>query len=201
MTVSNEGLKYRQKVFRSITHLFRWFKEHFRDPIPRATPVATPLLTPGLGTPNMQAIQRAAASMSNQVFDQLSQVRGPGSGPYPNSTPIGGYGSHGLQSTPNQRTPSQHTPRNITTPQEQQWGAPPPSMPPPRSSRAPPKSNGSAWSDVAHDWQKPSHRPVKAQPNTPSYNTPGASSQMSISPNSSPAFRGDQTPLEDEWHN
>lgn len=43
-------------------------------------------------------------------------------------------------------------------------------------------------------------RPSSRTPRTPMYATPGASSQMSISPAQSPFGRvGDQTPLEDEW--
>jgi hypothetical protein len=41
----------------------------------------------------------------------------------------------------------------------------------------------------------------KPKPRTPLYATPGASSQMSISPNATtPNVRGDQTPLVDEWN-
>ncbi|GIX91603.1 transcription elongation factor SPT6 [Caerostris extrusa] len=34
ITCAPNGLKYRGKMFRSVNSLLRWFKEHFRDPIP-----------------------------------------------------------------------------------------------------------------------------------------------------------------------
>lgn len=38
VSVTPEGFRFRQQMFDSIGSLFRWFKEHFRDPIPGATP-------------------------------------------------------------------------------------------------------------------------------------------------------------------
>lgn len=34
VTVTPEGYRYRQQMHSSINALLRWFKEHFRDPIP-----------------------------------------------------------------------------------------------------------------------------------------------------------------------
>lgn len=211
ITVTPEGMRYRSKVHRSVNQLFRWFKEHFRDPIPRATPFQTPLLgTPAQqfgpnATPSMQAVKRVAGALPNHMFDKLSQV----AAPFPNTTPVGGQGWG--QSTPSQRTPSfgpQGTPRsNMPTPQQSNWGPPgsmPPPMGPPRSSgfQRTPRS-GADWAEMAQNWGPGGdRRMVKRTPKTPSYQTPGASSQMSISPTSSPAFKGgDQTPLIDEWQN
>ena len=34
VTITPEGLRYRTQMFTSVNSLIRWFKEHFRDPIP-----------------------------------------------------------------------------------------------------------------------------------------------------------------------
>ena len=34
ITITPDGLRYRQQNFHSLNSLMRWFKEHFRDPIP-----------------------------------------------------------------------------------------------------------------------------------------------------------------------
>ena len=56
ISVTPEGFRFRQQMFESINSLFKWFKEHFRDPIP-GTP-STPRgaatnRTPYHGTPNV----------------------------------------------------------------------------------------------------------------------------------------------------
>ncbi|KAI1293803.1 Transcription elongation factor SPT6 [Halotydeus destructor] len=217
ITVLAEGFKYRQKIFHSVNSLFRWFKEHFRDPIPRATPMATPVQhTPSMsGTPSLQAIHRVAVNLPNNVFDSLSRVTGSSYSGTP--TAAGAYGAAQggwNQATPNQRTPATGTPRQTGTPQAGWSGMPPPNAAPPRSTpgnygaggssrSGGNRGSGSAWSDIADGWDKSNNRRPggRSQPKTPSYNTPGASSQMSISPTASPAFaRGDQTPLVDEWN-
>ena len=48
VTVTPEGFRYRQRIFNSVNQLFKWFKEHFRDPPPQPTPV---MATPVMGTP------------------------------------------------------------------------------------------------------------------------------------------------------
>ncbi|KAL1440168.1 hypothetical protein MTO96_009978 [Rhipicephalus appendiculatus] len=89
VTVTPEGFRYRQQMFHSVGSLFRWFKEHFRDPIPgtpsSVTAVRTPMgqssyigATPSINISNVdpQAIQRAAANISSHMFASLSQVAG-----------------------------------------------------------------------------------------------------------------------------
>ena len=34
VTVTPDGIRYRQQIFTSLNSLVKWFKEHFRDPIP-----------------------------------------------------------------------------------------------------------------------------------------------------------------------
>lgn len=38
ITVTPDGFRFRQQIFPSLSSLLRWFKEHFRDPIPGGTP-------------------------------------------------------------------------------------------------------------------------------------------------------------------
>ncbi|RWS30565.1 Transcription elongation factor SPT6-like protein, partial [Leptotrombidium deliense] len=214
ITVTPEGFRYRKNSFRSVNSLFRWFKDHFRDPIPQTPqPTRTPMgqssqitgdTTPGIN----QAIQRAAASMGPSMFNTLSQVNV--------QTPsFAGTSMHSSFTHPNfypQGTPTatpvmtpagnqMGTPRGYpaATPQQSGWNTgsmPPPNQPAPRQGapqQGRPRSRvGSDWSSQAENWNK--KRPM--QPRTPLYATPGASSQMSISPNSSPNYnKGDQTPL------
>ncbi|XP_038075728.1 transcription elongation factor SPT6-like isoform X2 [Patiria miniata] len=66
VTITPEGYRYRGQIHQSINALHRWFKEHFRDPIPGVTPasihrtpmVAAPERTPAvysyMGTPMIQ---------------------------------------------------------------------------------------------------------------------------------------------------
>lgn len=35
ITVLSDGFRYRARVFPTINQVFKWFKEHFRDPPPR----------------------------------------------------------------------------------------------------------------------------------------------------------------------
>lgn len=47
VSVTPDGYRYRQRTFDSLPGLLRWFKEHFREPPPAATPAArTPARTP-----------------------------------------------------------------------------------------------------------------------------------------------------------
>lgn len=151
ITVTPEGFRYRQQMFHSVGSLFRWFKEHFRDPIPgtpgSATNTRTPMgqssyigATPSINISNVdpQAIQRAAANIPSHMFASLSQVAGQtpsfptpygGSyaGPYPYHQP---YTPSQAVATP-MVTPSYHavatpsaavTPRYPQTPQTS-WAA------------------------------------------------------------------------------
>ena len=43
VTVTPEGLRYRSTLFPSLSPLVKWFKEHFRDPIPGSKLVVQPL--------------------------------------------------------------------------------------------------------------------------------------------------------------
>lgn len=42
VTVSPEGFRFRGQMFGRVNDLFRWFKEHFRDPVPGQSTPSTP---------------------------------------------------------------------------------------------------------------------------------------------------------------
>ncbi|KPM09770.1 transcription elongation factor SPT6-like protein [Sarcoptes scabiei] len=234
ISVVPEGFKYRNNIFKSINALFKWFKGHFNDrstfprtPGPQTpintspyvshqrTPQASPFVSGAVQsksgffpTPNInpQAIQRAAASMPNHLFNTLSQVTHQTSNfVSPNSSSIGNsFPMHGRSNVyPNQQTNSSfHLQSNGSMP-------PPPHPPMPivggSNTSRPGSRSGMEWSDIAkQDWQQSNRRGSSGilKPRTPIYATPGASSQMSISPTQEETpniTKGDQTPLVDEW--
>ncbi|XP_064461195.1 transcription elongation factor SPT6-like [Ornithodoros turicata] len=146
VTVTPDGFRYRQQMFHSVGSLFRWFKEHFRDPIPgtpaSTTNARTPMgqssfigATPSINISNVdpQTIQRAAANIPNHMFASLSQVAGQTpsfAGTY-GASYTGPYPYHQQPYTPSQpvatpmvtpsyhavATPSAVTPRYPQTPQ------------------------------------------------------------------------------------
>lgn len=82
ISITPDGLRYRQQNFHSLNSLMRWFKEHFRDPIP-GTPASARTPVPGsnFATPsiNLQGvdaatIQRAAAGLPSNIYNTLAQV-------------------------------------------------------------------------------------------------------------------------------
>lgn len=117
VTVTPEGYRFRQQRFDSVGSLFRWFKEHFRDPIPGATP-STPrggmtsrtpyqqIGTPNISNMNSEAIQRVAQNMPNHMLQSLSAVAN--QTPHYPHTPGGAYGANAYINTP--YTPSGQTP-------------------------------------------------------------------------------------------
>lgn len=198
ITITPEGFRYRQQLFRSVNQLIRWFKEHFREPPPQ-TPRPTPgqVRTPGsfLGTPiDPNAIRRAASSLTSETLNTLARAtgqsnqtpRGYGLTGTPNAAQAygGQYGGYPAGSTP-QLTPgygASGTPRNFqATPSQQNWASG--SMGPP-SSRAPvsrsatsgntPRQNasGAAWGNMAREWQYGGSRTTpRGTPGTSGYNS------------------------------
>lgn len=230
ITLTPEGLRYRNNYFKSINSLFKWFKLHFNDqstfprtpgpttpvnaspytsqrtPVPQTSPfvggsTGQPQFAP---TPNInpQAIQRAAAAIPSHIFNTLSQVAGQHT-PSFNGPPPGNF----AMPRPGMFPPPPAPPLNpFQQPPPPPNGAMPPPPPPPIS--RPGSRSGNQWAEmIQSDWrQQPqsdsrrSNPPHK--PRTPIYATPGASSAMSISPvaDETPNIRGDQTPLVDEWN-
>lgn len=114
VTVLPEGFRFRQQTFDSLGSLFKWFKEHFRDPIP-GTPVTprgntqrTPYMTgtPGGITPG--AMSLAAANT-----------------PYGGGTTPGGGYNINTPYTPSGQTPIL-TPYNTPGPSNTPRMGPPP---------------------------------------------------------------------------
>lgn len=75
VTVTPDGFRFRSQIFDSVASLFKWFKEHFRDPIP-GTP-GTPRIPSGRGYSgdmNSEAIQRVAQNLPSHMMQTLSAV-------------------------------------------------------------------------------------------------------------------------------
>lgn len=130
VTVNPEGYRFRGHNFDSVNSLLKWFKEHFRDPIPTATPASTPRggttvsHTPYTASPkfNNDTIHKLAQNMPSQMLNSLSQVAS-------NHTPHYGYTPGDLGHTNNYvttpytpsgqtpyMTPYQQTPHSSQTP-------------------------------------------------------------------------------------
>ncbi|XP_024870105.1 transcription elongation factor SPT6-like [Temnothorax curvispinosus] len=111
-------------MFGRVSDLLRWFKEHFRDPVPGQSTPSTPRgamtsRTPYTTTPgrvsgmNQEAIQRVAQNLPHHMLHSLSQVANQTPHHYPPHTPgaasATGYGGvHTYLNTP--YTPSGQTP-------------------------------------------------------------------------------------------
>ncbi|XP_022911236.2 transcription elongation factor SPT6 isoform X1 [Onthophagus taurus] len=113
VTVTPDGFRFRGQMFDSVGSLFKWFKEHFRDPIP-GTP-GTPRIqksyqpgggaTPSFNTVNSEAIQRVAQNLPSQLMQTLSAVAN--QTPHYPHTPTA-FGANTYINTP--YTPSGQTP-------------------------------------------------------------------------------------------
>lgn len=163
-TVTPYGYRFRQQMFDSLAALLKWFKEHFRDPIPGNTPISTPRSggqtngsqssrTPYGGTPGGQsassgmsseAIQRVAQNMPNHMLHTLSQAAS--QTPHYPHTP-GGYGGQSAYIntpyTPSGQTPFMtpyNTPHTSATPRY--GGSPSPMINGPFAHPGPPINTG-----------------------------------------------------------
>ena len=110
VTVTPDGYRFRSQSFDTLSSLFKWFKEHFRDPIPGGTPVTpgggrhtnrTPYMT---GTPGAAVITPGAMSLATGTpygttpgGTYAANVNTPytpsGQTPYMNMTPYGTPGN------------------------------------------------------------------------------------------------------------
>lgn len=177
ITVLPEGFRFRSQTFGRLNDLFRWFKKHFRDPIPgQATPSTprgaltsrtpyntnTPTMVSGM---NQEAIQRVAQNMPHHMLHSLSQVANQ-TPHYPPHTPgtVASYGVHTYPNTP--YTPSGQTP--FLTPYQTPMHTPHHGQPTPRYGQQTPSNQG----PFVHPGQPapmPSHRstPTQAHVSTP----------------------------------
>ncbi|KAM5179933.1 transcription elongation factor SPT6 isoform 2-T2 [Mantella aurantiaca] len=95
ITVTPEGFRYRGQIFPSVNGLFRWFKDHYQDPVPGITPSSSSRTrTPASmsATPaniNLADLTRAVnalpQTMTSQMFNAIAAVTGHGQNP--NATP------------------------------------------------------------------------------------------------------------------
>ncbi|XP_029038298.1 transcription elongation factor SPT6-like isoform X2 [Osmia bicornis bicornis] len=142
VTITSDGFRFRGQMFSRVNDLFRWFKEHFRDPIPGQSTPGTPhgamtSRTPYNGTPgvngvNSDAIQRVAQSLPHHMLHSLSKVANQTPHHYPPYTPgaasVNNYGMYGSTPyTPSGQTPfmtpyhtPHHTPHHPQTPSHSQ---------------------------------------------------------------------------------
>ncbi|XP_044731246.1 transcription elongation factor SPT6 isoform X2 [Chrysoperla carnea] len=201
VTVTPEGFRFRQQMFDSVTALFKWFKEHFRDPIPGGTP-STPRggqtnRTPyhSMGTPNVnissmnqEAIHRVAQNLPSHMLQSLSAVAN--QTPHYPHTPGGGYATSGYINTP--YTPSGQTPF-MTPYQTPRYGQQTPAhMPPPMSGpflhpgavtpahrshvmENSPRSRAYNTSNDPTDWQKAAEAWARSKTHDDGRNTPRGS--------------------------
>eukprot|EP00096_Caligus_rogercresseyi_P013174 TRINITY_DN584_c0_g1_i1.p1 TRINITY_DN584_c0_g1~~TRINITY_DN584_c0_g1_i1.p1 ORF type:complete len:1752 (-),score=659.27 TRINITY_DN584_c0_g1_i1:156-5411(-) len=227
VTVTPEGFRFRQQVFEALSSLMKWFKEHFRDPLP-GTPNTpgrltsrTPYLqggTPGLGTITPGAMSLATGTPYGATPGAVSNYGVSVNTPY---TPSG--------QTPFM-TPYHTTPGPSNTPRAASRGTPSsgagratfPSGPTPRSSGGggggssshtagrprPPTTHrgGDSWQAALDAWPGGgSSRRTPRQPdgsNTPRgydgrQKTPKYGSANNT-PKRTPKAFGDATPLYDE---
>ncbi|XP_046876108.1 transcription elongation factor SPT6 isoform X1 [Hypomesus transpacificus] len=99
VTITPDGFRYRSQVFPTVNGLFRWFKDHFQEPIPGVTPSSgSRTRTPAShnATPaniNIADLTRAVNSlprnMTSQMFSAIAAVTGQGQSQSqnPNTTP------------------------------------------------------------------------------------------------------------------
>uniref|UniRef100_A0A4D5R9G5 Transcription elongation factor SPT6 n=1 Tax=Scolopendra viridis TaxID=118503 RepID=A0A4D5R9G5_SCOVI len=215
ITITPEGFKYRQQIFHSHNSLLRWFKEHFRDPIP-GTPGSvtgrTPMIqsaytTPSINIANLdpQAIQRAAANIPSHVYNTLSQVAS--QTPSIHNSHYSGYGGYSYHAqtpyTPSQPiatpllTPSYHpiaTPsHSVTTPRYQptpQTWAHPGQTPRTPSQRSSSTVAAKPQANTEVDWRKAAEMWAKRrQQQQPGNATPRGNITPRITPRASPAIR------------
>uniref|UniRef100_A0A4W5L4X4 Transcription elongation factor SPT6 n=1 Tax=Hucho hucho TaxID=62062 RepID=A0A4W5L4X4_9TELE len=154
VTISPDGFRYRSQMFHTVNGLFRWFKDHFQEPVPGITPSSSSRTrTPASvnATPaniNIADLTRAVSAlprnMTSQMFSAIAAVTGQGQGQNANTTPAqwsssqygytggssgGGGGSssaYHVFATPQQpmATPMMTPSYSYTTPSQQTMGTP-----------------------------------------------------------------------------
>lgn len=161
VTVTPEGYRFRQQMFESVNSLLKWFKEHFKDPLPGGTPMNTPkgsstvssrnsYATPALSNSSLgaDAIHKVAQNMPHHMMQSLSQATS--HTPHYPHTP--GYGQNiNTPYTPSGQTPFMtpyHTPHHSphmtpmnTTPYNTPHHTPHQSSHTPRYGQATPSKN------------------------------------------------------------
>ncbi|XP_076825036.1 transcription elongation factor SPT6-like [Clavelina lepadiformis] len=158
VTVTVDGYRYRGQTFTTLNQFFKWFKEHFRDPIPAHL---VPTRTPGSAT--------ESSHHGNTPKQKTPSSRTPRT---PKTTPMQTpQGQAGYPYTPNTAyTPGSVYGRPDTTPHggtfSQKSMGPPSNMVPRRTPKA--KSVASEWGKAAQDWAKThTQKSPRMTPTTP----------------------------------
>uniref|UniRef100_A0A673IKA1 Transcription elongation factor SPT6 n=1 Tax=Sinocyclocheilus rhinocerous TaxID=307959 RepID=A0A673IKA1_9TELE len=147
VTITPDGFRYRSQMFPSVNGLFRWFKDHYQDPVAGVTPTSSRTRTPASvnATPaniNIADLTRAVnalpRNMTSQMFSAIAAVTGQGQNPnttpaqwassqygYSGGSSAGGGGSssaYHVFATPQQpmATPMMTPSYSYTTPSQQQ---------------------------------------------------------------------------------
>uniref|UniRef100_A0A4W5LS31 Transcription elongation factor SPT6 n=1 Tax=Hucho hucho TaxID=62062 RepID=A0A4W5LS31_9TELE len=224
VTVTPEGFRYRGQIFPTVNGLFRWFKDHFQEPVAGITPSSSSRTqTPASvnATPaniNIADLTRAVnalpQNMTSQMFSAIAAVTGQGQNP--NTTPAGwassqyGYtgGSSGgggsssayhVFATPAQQpiaTPLLTPSYSYTTPSQQQT-----ITTPQYPSSTPQTPTPKATSHTAVDWGKMAEQWLQEKEAERKKMRPRMTPRPSPSPmiESTPmSLAGDATPLLDE---
>nr|XP_020473692.1 transcription elongation factor SPT6 [Monopterus albus] len=150
VTITPDGFRYRSQIFPTVNGLFRWFKDHYQEPVPGITPSnSSRTRTPASlnATPaniNIADLTRAVnalpRNMTSQMFSAIAAVTGQGQNPnatpaqwgssqygYSGSTGGGGSSSaYHVFATPQQpmATPMMTPSYSYTTPSQQAMGTP-----------------------------------------------------------------------------
>ena len=79
-----EGIQYRNKVHRSVNELVKWFKEHYKEPIPKPAVPSSPAVSTVMGMVDPGMLSNLQAAIQT-----VHQHRGTGDTPYTPSQWIG----------------------------------------------------------------------------------------------------------------
>uniref|UniRef100_A0A3P8TS79 Transcription elongation factor SPT6 n=1 Tax=Amphiprion percula TaxID=161767 RepID=A0A3P8TS79_AMPPE len=216
VTITPDGFRYRSQIFPTVNGLFRWFKDHYQEPVPitpsnssrTRTPASLNATPANINIALTRAVNALPRNMTSQMFNAIAAVTGQGQNPnttpaqwgssqygYGGSTGGGGGGSssaYHVFATPQQpiATPMMTPSYSYTTPSQQALGTPQ------YPGSTPQSSNASAvdWGKIAEQWlkDKEAEGRKKAQRMTP---RPSPSPMIESTPMS---IAGDATPLLDE---
>uniref|UniRef100_A0A3Q2XSH6 S1 motif domain-containing protein n=1 Tax=Hippocampus comes TaxID=109280 RepID=A0A3Q2XSH6_HIPCM len=218
VTIIPDGFRYRSQVFPTVNGLFRWFKDHYQEPVPGITPAnssSSRTRTPASvnATPaniNIADLTRAVnalpRNMTSQMFSAIAAVTGQNQNP--NTTPAqwgssqygyggstGGGGSssaYHVFATPQQpmATPMMTPNYAFATPGQQTMGTPQyPGSTPQSAHHGASGSGGGGGSAAAVDWGKMAEQWLKEK------EAEGRKKAQRMTPRPSPSPMIESTPM------
>uniref|UniRef100_A0A4W5KQZ0 Transcription elongation factor SPT6 n=1 Tax=Hucho hucho TaxID=62062 RepID=A0A4W5KQZ0_9TELE len=225
VTISPDGFRYRSQMFPTVNGLFRWFKDHFQEPVPGVTPSSSSRTrTPASvnATPaniNIADLTRAVnalpRNMTSQMFSAIAAVTGQGQGQNANTTPAqwgssqygytggssGGGGGNSsayhVFATPQQpmATPMMTPSYSYTTPSQQTMGTPQ------YPSSTPLSSHGHTQGSQGHGHQghSSSNSHHGHSSNTPSSSSTSSRGRTPQQPKSSGSTAVDWGKMAEQW--